>query len=396
MQLSSDVRSVIASVVLIATIVFCGGTSAASAQSHFDGTVGPGSSYELDVPAAWNGDLVLYAHGIVQASLPVAPPANQDGYVTLRAHLLAAGFAVAASSYSSNGWSLADAVQRTHQLSSIVLSKVGQPRRTFLVGHSMGALAIVKLAEQYPGQYDGVLAVCGPLGGARAELQYAGNARTTFDYYFDGVLPGTAFQVPADTQYLSPFDPNGPSPLFLSVFSALSANPAATLQWATAAKLPFINGTELGNSALYVVGFLLRYTDDFIERVNGKIPFDNQDVDYQVNVTADPATNAYLSQLLNDGVERFTADQAALNYYARNFAPTGQIDVPVITLHTTRDPAIPFAHEATFATTVAAAGRSDWLVQRSIDRWGHCAFSPNEIDAAFGELVGWANSGQRP
>jgi hypothetical protein len=67
----------------------------------------------------------------------------------------------------------------------------------------------------------------------------------------------------------------------------------------------------------------------------------------------------------------------------------------LITLHTTRDPAIPFSHEAMFAETVAAAGRSGQLVQRPIDRWGHCAFTPSEVDAAFTDLVGWVNSGQR-
>jgi pimeloyl-ACP methyl ester carboxylesterase len=367
----------------------------ATAQSHFSGSIGPGSFYEIDVPAVWNGDLVLYAHGIVQAEEPVAPPANRDGYAALRAALLAGGYAVAASSFSSNGWSLDDAVRRTHQLSGIFKSKVGQAHRTFLVGHSMGALAIVKMAETWPGQYDGALPMCGPLGGALAELQYAGDARVTFDYYFPGVLPGTPFDVP-DTPYLSPFDPGGPSQLFLDVLSAISANPAATLQWATAAHLPFANSTELGNAALYVVGFVWRYTNDLIERVNGKIPYDNMTTQYQVNVTADPATNAYLSARLNAGVERFNADRAALNYYRRNYAPTGRIGIPVLTLHTTRDPGIPFTHEGLFADAVTAAGRSELLVQRPVDRWGHCAFTPAEMQNAFTDLVQWVTTGQRP
>jgi len=380
----------------LVAVVFSVATATGSAQTHYEGEAGPGSLYEIDVPANWNGDLVLYAHGIVEATLPVALPTTQDGYNVLRSHLLAAGYAVAASSYSSNGWALADAVRRTHQLNAIVARKAGRPRRTFLVGHSMGALAIVKLAEQHPEEYDGVLAMCGPLGGALAELQYAGDARVTFDYYFPNVLPGTAFDVPAGTQYLSPFDVGGPNPLFLRVYSALSANPSATFQWATAAKLPFITEAELGNAALYVVGFLVRYTADFIERVNGKMPFDNEAVAYQVNVTPDPATNAYLSGLLNAGVERFNADRPALRYYERNYTPTGQIHIPLMTLHTTRDPAIPFSHEAMFAETVAAAGGSRRLVQRSIDRWGHCAFTSGEVDSAFADLVRWVNSGKRP
>jgi pimeloyl-ACP methyl ester carboxylesterase len=367
-----------------------------SAITHYQGAIGPGSFYEIDLPAAWNGDLVLYAHGIVQADLPVAPPSTQDGYDQLRGHLLANGFAVAASSYSSNGWSLADAVRRTHQLGAIAASKIGRPRRTFLVGHSMGALAIVKLAERYPSQYDGVLAMCGPLGGALPELQYAGNARVTFDFYFPGVLPGTTFDVPAGTEYLPPGVPGGPSLLFLSVYQALSTNPFATAQWAAAAKLPFNDAFELGNSALYVVGFLLRYSNDFIERVNGKMPFDNLQVEYEVNVTPDPQTNAFLSQLLNAGVDRIEADVAAVNYYDHHYTPTGRISFPVITLHTTRDAGIPYEHEDLFARAVAGAGSSDWLLQRPIDRWGHCAFTAPEVATAFDNLVGWVTTGQRP
>lgn len=395
MQFHSGVRSVgVAGVLFV--FVFCGAVERAAAQAHYEGPIGPGASYEIDVPGSWNGDLVLYAHGIVQASLPVALPTTNDGYNALKDDLLEAGFAVAASSYSSNGWALADAIRRTHQLNGIVTSKIGRPRRTLLVGHSMGALAIVKLAEQYPRLYDGVLAVCGPLGGALAELQYAGDARVTFDYYFPGILPGSVFDVPEGTEYLSPLDPGGPSPLFLNVLAALTADPAATLQWATAANLPFIDQAELGNAALYVVGFVLRYTNDFIERVNGKIPFDNQDREYVVTASPDPAINEYLSVQLNEGVERLGSDPAAINYYERNYTPSGKIDIPVLTLHTSRDPGIPAAHEGMFAQTVAAAGRSNWLVQREIDRWGHCAVAPSEVEAAFAELVGWVTSGQRP
>ena len=96
------------------------------------------------------------------------------------------------------------------------------------------------------------------------------------------------------------------------------------------------------------------------------------------------------------GVQRFAADRAALNYYARNYTPTGRIGVPVLTLHTTRDPAIPFEHEAIFHDTVASAGNSSLLVQRAINRWGHCAFTPAEVQTAFASLAFWVESGIAP
>ncbi len=387
-----DVRLVRGVLVMLAVAT----ASIVSAQTHKSGTIGPRALYEIDTPAAWNGDLVLYAHGIVQADQPVAAPTVQDGFAQFRASLLSSGYAVAASSFSSNGWALDDAVRRTHQLRAVFTSRVGSPRRVFLAGHSLGALVVTRMAEGFPGQYDGALPMCGPLGGALQEVQYAGDARVTFDYYFPHLLPGTAFDVPAGTQYLSPFDPGGPSPLFLQVYGALVGNPEKAFQWAVAAKLPFASQAELGNSALYVVGFLLRYTNDLIDRVNGKVPFDNRLTNYRVDVTASPSTNDYLSALLNNGVQRFDADRAALNFYERNYAPSGNIGIPVLTLHTTRDPAIPFAHEAVFAATVAAAGHEDLLSQRAYNRWGHCAFLPAEVAGAFNDLANWATTGQKP
>ena len=366
------------------------------AQTHFEGDIGPGSNYEIDVPAGWNGALVLYAHGMLQAGLPVVQPSQLVEYDDLRDALLASGYAIAASSYSSNGWALADAVRRTHQLSGIFKSKVGSPRRTFLIGASLGALVAVKLAETQARQYDCVLALCGPLGGALPELQYVGDGRVIFDYYFPGLLPGSPFDVPAGTSFLSPFEPGGPSPLFIDVATALAANPSATLRWASAANLPYNDLSELANSALAFIGFSLRHTNDFIVRVHGKLAYDNSDTAYVVDVSADPVLNAFLSGMLNANVARFESDDAAVNYYDRNYTPSGGIGIPVVTLHTTRDPAIPVSHEAVFGAAVANAGRSNLLSQMSIDRWGHCTFTNAEVQTAFGSLVQWVETGLKP
>jgi hypothetical protein len=59
------------------------------------------------VPSGWNGTLFLYSHGYVAPGgdkVAVAAPG-----VDATAWLLGHHFAIAGSSYSSNGWALEDA-----------------------------------------------------------------------------------------------------------------------------------------------------------------------------------------------------------------------------------------------------------------------------------------------
>jgi pimeloyl-ACP methyl ester carboxylesterase len=368
----------------------------ARAQSHFEGDLGPGSTYEIDVPAAWNHSLVLYAHGLVQAGLPLVSPSELPEFDSIRTALLSSGFAVAASSSSSNDRTLADAVRRTHQLSGFFTTVVSAPRRTLVMGASLGALVAIKLAESYALEYDGALALCGPLGGALPQVQYVGDGRVLFDYYFPGVLPGTPLSVPPETTFLSPLEWGGPSTLFIDVVTALAGSPAKTIRWASAANLPFNNMEELADSALAFLAFSLRYTNDLIERVNGKSPYDNTDTTYEVDATSDTVLKTYLSGVLNDNVARIQGDHAAVSYYERNYTPSGRIGIPVLTLHNTRDPAVPFAHEAMFGAAVAGAGRTSLLTQVPVNRWGHCAFSSAEVQSAFVSLVQWVETGIRP
>src|SRR4051794_21344211 len=111
----------------------------AGANQVIEGVTAGGAQYGLAMPDAWNGDLVIYGHGIVDPGLPVQLPSTQDHFSVLRDALLGRGFAVAYTSYSENGYALKDAVQRLHQLSGLFANRFGPPGKTFLVGHSLGA-----------------------------------------------------------------------------------------------------------------------------------------------------------------------------------------------------------------------------------------------------------------
>ena len=350
----------------------------ADAQQLVQGTTPTGALYAFAVPDDWNGDLIVYGHGIVDPAAPIALPTTQDGFTVLKEALLERGFAVAYSSYSENGYALKDAFHRLHELPALFKARVNRrPDRVYLMGHSLGAVAVQMLAERFPAKYDGALAMCGFVSGGGPEVQYLGDVRVLFDAYFPGVLPGNVLEVPTPP---APFQPG--DPLFMAVLNALQQGlftpGTPTLAFASAAKLPFISVQELIAGAMNAIGFNLRFTGDLLARTGGKSFYDNLDTIYP------PAVDAI--------VGRFTAERRGLNYLDRFYSPSGDISFPVMTVHGTRDPVVPLFHENDYATLAPEA----WLVQRTVNSFGHCAINQQEVLTAFDDLVRWVKYGERP
>src|SRR5260370_17618623 len=88
--------------------VFCG---SAAAQQHITGSLPDGATYLIQVPANWNGTLLLYSHGYVVPGTP--NPAHNVGDPFTGAALLGEGFALAGSSYATTGWAIHEALPAT-------------------------------------------------------------------------------------------------------------------------------------------------------------------------------------------------------------------------------------------------------------------------------------------
>ncbi len=373
---------------VVATILTIAAPAGAqSSFTTFGGPIGPGAEYEIAMPTgAWNGELVVYAHGIADPAGPVSatPPVLIQ---TLRDTLTSQGFALIYSSFSVNGYgAVKDGMQRTHQLRGMFTSRVGQPTRVYLVGTSLGGLISVMLAERFPEQYDGVVSVSGLLGGGVAELKYVGDARVIFDYFFPGVVPGSGFYVPEGVNF------NAGGPTYNAVLNTLTLGLSSpgqpTRQFAAAAQLPFKNVTELIKAAMNVIGFGVIYGNDLMDVVHGHMPYDNSETVY--SGSADDAA-------LNAGVARFMADPSAANYMEHYYTPTGDLRIPVITLHNSRDPIVPIFHEQLYAAAVQNAGAADFLLQRTVDGFGHADTFPfAQLEAAFFALRDWALTGVKP
>jgi pimeloyl-ACP methyl ester carboxylesterase len=364
-------------------------------SNQLSGLTADGSEYGIYVPRGWSGDVVFYAHGIIAPLAPVSLPGtgDWDDAGALRDALGRAGFAVAYSTYGENGYAVKEGAQRTHQLRGIFTSRIGQPRRSFLVGHSLGSQVVQQLAETYPGQYNGALAMCGVLGGTQLQTDYIAHTRTLFDYFYPGVLPGSTLDMPVVitdvvNQIQNPVlgavlpNPGNPAGNFTGV-----ALIAAEKHVQLAGRNPMEILTSLINALAYqAIG-----VNDLLARTHGHSLFDNSNTQYASLLYPDVAYAG-----ANLGVARYTATSDALAWLDHNYEPTGQLAIPMLTLHKTQDRLVPFRHEAAYAARVAAAGASANLVQRSQDAFGHCDFAVDAVMTNFNDLVHWVDTGVRP
>jgi len=87
---------------------------------------------------------------------------------------------------------------------------------------------------------------------------------------------------------------------------------------------------------------------------------------------------------------------SALNYLNQYYAPSGALQIPMLMVSTWRDPVVPGFHQISHRNFVAASGHSDLLVQRTVNRYGHCVFTPAELGTAFTDLVRWVEFGIKP
>ena len=374
-----------------------------------EGSTGPGSFYGIYVPNNFNGTVLYFVHGIIPPQAPVSlpdDPTDWDGFLAIRDQLGAMGFAVAYSTWSENGLALKDGAQRTHQLRGLVSSVLkGQSDRSLVVGYSLGAASAMQLVEQYPKQYDGAVMACGILGGTPMQFQYIGDVRALFDYYYPGALPGDVNNVPEG------FVPTL-AQVTAIVQQAVASNPLGLFAIASTAQTPlaFVPGnvtvpglsqTTLVTSLVVALYYQLLGTEDVVSRTHGHPPYGNTGVTYTLGTPVVPALAAVLGGAIagsNAGVKRYTSPVDAQNLLEKYYVPTGDIEIPLITVHNRFDYLVPFFHETVFQQAVQAEGASGNVLQRTVLDFGHCAnpaFRTVVVQSIL-DLAGWVATGVKP
>jgi len=339
-----------------------------------------GSEYCIVMPEVYNGRLVIWAHGFQDAGTPIGIPLDQlcfDGVCTYDI-LTSMGFAFATNSYSDTGLAVVEGTRDIVDLVNIFTDFYGSPERIYLIGASEGGLITTLLTEDYPDIFDAGYALCGPIWDFRYQIKYLGDARVIFEYFFPNQIPGYGIFNNITTEILpvewDDYFETHIKPLLLS-------NRNKFEQWVTVAKLPFEADDPVNtwlNSAKDVLRYAILNLQDAANKLGG-FPFENRWTWYRGSAN---------DLRLNLRAKRFGADPAAVSEMKANYNTTGDLDRPLITMHTTKDQQVPYAHEFLYNLKTLAEGSvlTDHI-NIPIRRYGHCQFKVEEALAGLGLML---------
>ncbi len=324
-----------------------------------------GAPYRFEIPAGWNGELIVLLHGYEPRGVPRDDPWPAD---PASAIFLARGYAVAESAYASQGWAVGDAIEDSERLRAQVVARHA-PRRSWLVGMSMGGLVAIESLERHGAHYDGALSLCG--ANVPSTQVFADTLRSlaAFDVLFpDAEVPGDGL---ADPAALPLDEPRADQPaLMQAVGAAFASNPDAA---ATLARALEVSPDALaGTLSLHVL--LQR---EAIARAGG-LPVGNRDVVYS-GFGDDAAFNA--------AVRRYDADPKAAAWVADTGNLRGTLEKPLVLRYNRVDPTVPPRYQRVYSALAAAAGRADRITVVPPAGEGHCAFEPEQVIEAFDVLV---------
>lgn len=355
-----------------------------------EGQGASGAAYRLCMPAAWNGDLVVYAHGYVAPNRPLGIPEDQmalPGGVRIDDFVTSLGYAFATTGYSANGLAVIPAQAELVELVDIFTQRQGRANRVILVGVSEGGLIAALLAERRPSVFDGALALCGPYGDFARQIDYIGDFRVLFDNYFPGLIPPSPVDVPDD------LPATWESSTYSTTVKPVVEDPANSARVDELLKVAGVaySGADPATrerSIERVLWYNIYGTDDATAKLGGQ-PFNNQEPFRTYTGSSDDVA-------LNRNVQRFAAAPAARAAIQADYQTNGHIVMPLVTLHTRLDPVVPFWHQEAYTAKVNAAGAGGLYLALPSNAYGHCAFGPLELLDAFGRLVGLINQAVKP
>ena len=374
-------------------------TTDGSGATVLTGSLASGATWEARVPQAWNGSLVLYAHGFRGPGQNPAWDARMDPTFQ---ELANRGYAVAASSYATTGWALGTAVQDQLQTLQAFSRGFAQPQRTIAFGRSMGGLVTSLIAEVPGSGVDAAVSTCGLVGGGAA----------LNNYQLDAAYAAAELLLPGQNHQLTGFTSPAESAALTAAISAALAEGQKTAQGRARIALvaALLNTpTELdgvdkddpvamqeaqARLVLDTLPTVISRRSDIVNAAGGDSGW-TAGVDYNAMVMASPQAQQVRELYriagldLKQDLRTLTANadiepsEAGLEWMLDTSVPSGELQVPVLSTHTLVDLLAPVEYQEEYAETVRQAGAGALIRQAYVDRDGHCNFSVAENIASI-------------
>jgi len=378
--------------------------AATPASGHYTGSLADGATWVADVPASWNGTIILYSHGF-------GPLAAQDAPdPTTQADLLGLGYALVGSSYSGpSWWALASAT--ADQFASLAAAEqiTGRPRRTIAWGTSMGGLVSAEETQDARGRIGGTLTTCGLVAGALS----------LNNYQLDGEYALNELLAPSRPIQLVRYATAGQASVAAAALTAVTASAQSTAQgrarialgaallneptWFSgaappaAADYPAQEQQQADELTSFVLTFIMtgRYqielaaggNSSFTKGVNYAQVLERSSFLPEVRSlyrAAGLSLDRDLATLTRHA--DVTADPGAIATLGRTSMVTGHLSVPELDIHTIDDQLVPIEQENWYRQRVTGSGSSSLFRQAFVDTTGHCNFQPAGYIAALRAL----------
>lgn len=366
----------------------------AIAQAAEEGSVNVlpgGARWAAEVPANWNGTLLLWSRGY-----SVSPNGAEAAPKQHRQALLDAGYAIAGSDYGSGGWALAEAVPAQRATIAAFAKAHGEPKRVIAWGNSMGGLVSTALAEQRGAGITGAASFCSSMGGAVGMMNMA----------LDGAYAFRLLVAPdAGIELVDISDDRANGKRVAEVLAAAMKTPEGRARVALAGVLAGIPGWTRKNmpqpdesdyetqveeiADAFVMGVMLPRTDQ--ERRAGGAFSWNRGIDYNAQLALsgrrEMVDALYRKAGLDldrdiaalNGGKRIEARPAAVKYMTAHYTPNAKPLVPVVAVQMVGDGQTSPALQRAYADAARSSDVQSLWVQGA----GHCNFSTPTVLATI-------------
>lgn len=360
----------------------------------YNGQDSQGAFYWIALPERWNQVLVIHAHGGPDTSPPTLLRPQDD--LKRWAVLVKEGYAWAGSSYRRGGYGVTMAAEDTERLRQIFVANFGAPQRTLLHGQSYGGAVASKAVELFAtsengkSPYDAVLLTSGVLGGGVNAYNFRLDLRVVYQYY--------CHNLPRKEEPAYPLWMGLPADMKLNKEELVArvdectgwSQPREKRTTEQQRKLDnIVHVLKIPEEALvgHLMWSTLLFRDVVQQRLQGKNPFGNVGVVYHGSDD---------DVMLNKQVLRYQSDPQAIADLEKDSLPSGNIPVPVLTLHSINDPTAFVELETKYRQLVTAAGHGNRLVQVFADEKEHSYLGDPYYPELFAAMRDWLDKGVKP